>query len=71
MSLTHLVPLLLSKSLREPSVEVIELTCSSDNAGVEGITVASDKTILGEGSSGIIKGKGLRLANGVSNVIIQ
>lgn len=27
-------------------------------AGVEGITVASDKTIIGEGSKGVIKGKG-------------
>ncbi|KAJ4298993.1 hypothetical protein N0V90_004237 [Kalmusia sp. IMI 367209] len=40
-------------------------------AGVEGITVASDKTIIGEGSKGVIKGKGLRMANGVSNIIIQ
>ncbi|KAJ5894037.1 hypothetical protein N7495_005728 [Penicillium taxi] len=40
------------------------------NAGVEGITVGSDKTILGVGSEGIIKGKGLRLV-GSSNVIIQ
>lgn len=27
-------------------------------AGVEGITVGSDKTIIGEGSKGVIKGKG-------------
>lgn len=27
-------------------------------AGVEGITVASDKTIIGSGTSGVIKGKG-------------
>ena len=33
--------------------------------------VASDKTILGSGSDGVIKGKGLRMANGVSNIIIQ
>lgn len=37
----------------------------------EGITVASNKTIIGEGSSGILKGKGLRMTNGVSNIIIQ
>lgn len=31
----------------------------------------SHKTIIGVGSAGIIEGKGLRLANGVSNIIIQ
>lgn len=43
----------------------------SDKAGVEGIAVTSNKTILGVGSNGTIKGKGLRIANGASNVIIQ
>jgi pectate lyase len=43
----------------------------SDNAGVLGITVASDKTLLGSGTSGIIKGKGLRIVSGASNIIIQ
>ncbi|CZR66395.1 probable pectin lyase A [Phialocephala subalpina] len=42
-----------------------------DTAGVLGITVASDKTLLGQGSAGIIKGKGLRMVSGVSNIIIQ
>ncbi|KAE8153357.1 putative pectin lyase A [Aspergillus avenaceus] len=42
-----------------------------DNAGVLGITIASDKTLLGSGSSGVIKGKGLRIVSGASNVIIQ
>ncbi len=42
-----------------------------DNAGVLGITVASDKTLLGQGSLGIIKGKGIRMVSGVSNIIIQ
>ncbi|ROW16225.1 hypothetical protein VPNG_01979 [Cytospora leucostoma] len=49
-----------------PSVDV-----EYDNAGLNPIAVASDKTILGDGTSGVIKGKGLRLANGVENVIIQ
>lgn len=49
-----------------PSVSV-----SYDNAAIEGITVASDKTIIGDGTSGILIGKGLRIANGASNVIIQ
>jgi len=37
---------------------------SYDNAGSIGITVASKKTLIGQGSAGVIKGKGLRMANG-------
>jgi pectin lyase len=43
----------------------------SDNAGVLGITVKSNKSLLGSGSSGVIKGKGLRIVSGASNIIIQ
>ncbi|KAE8344728.1 hypothetical protein BDV24DRAFT_148603 [Aspergillus arachidicola] len=46
-------------------------TCTYDNAGLEGMEVASDKTIIGVGDAGVIRGKGLRLVNGVSNIIIQ
>ncbi|OBW68851.1 MAG: P-loop containing nucleoside triphosphate hydrolase protein [Aureobasidium pullulans] len=42
-----------------------------DKAGMIGITVNSNKSLVGQGSKGIIKGKGLRLANGVKNIIIQ
>ncbi|EPS26530.1 putative pectin lyase [Penicillium oxalicum 114-2] len=42
-----------------------------DKAGVLGITVASHKTLIGQGSAGVIKGKGLRIVGGASNVIIQ
>ncbi|KAL4949472.1 pectin lyase fold/virulence factor [Aspergillus filifer] len=49
-----------------PSVSV-----TYDNAGVLGITVNSDKSLVGEGSSGVIKGKGLRIVSGASNIIIQ
>lgn len=49
-----------------PSVSV-----SYDNAGVLGINVASHKTLLGSGSAGVIKGKGLRIVSGASNIIIQ
>ncbi|KAE8151656.1 pectin lyase fold/virulence factor [Aspergillus avenaceus] len=45
--------------------------CTYDNAGIEGINVASDKSIVGVGSAGVIRGKGLRLVNGVTNIIIQ
>jgi pectate lyase len=40
-------------------------------AGATGIDVGSNKTILGEGDKGIIKGKGLRFRDGVSNIIVQ
>ncbi|KAE8336645.1 putative pectin lyase A [Aspergillus arachidicola] len=40
-------------------------------AGTTGIDVASDKTILGDGDKGVIKGKGLRFRDGVSNIIVQ
>ncbi|RYP62355.1 hypothetical protein DL771_009768 [Monosporascus sp. 5C6A] len=42
-----------------------------DKAAMLGITVASDKTLVGVGSKGVIKGKGLRMVNGVKNIIIQ
>ncbi|KAK4543247.1 hypothetical protein LTR36_005797 [Oleoguttula mirabilis] len=41
-----------------------------DNAGILGILVNSDKTILGSGSSGVIEGIGLRIVS-ATNVIIQ
>ncbi|KAJ5390958.1 uncharacterized protein N7496_002026 [Penicillium cataractarum] len=46
-------------------------TCTYDKAAIDGINVASNKSIVGVGSAGVIRGKGLRLVNGVSNVIIQ
>jgi pectin lyase len=46
-------------------------TCTYDKAGLEGLTVASNKSIVGVGSAGVIRGKGLQMKNGVSNVIIQ
>jgi pectin lyase len=41
-----------------------------DAAGVEGINVASDKTLLGLDVNTVLNGKGLRFV-GVSNIIIQ
>ncbi|CAE6463489.1 unnamed protein product [Rhizoctonia solani] len=46
------------------------VTVSYKKAGTSGIRVKSNKTILGKGTSGWIKGKGL-LLSGVSNIIIQ
>lgn len=40
-------------------------------AGTTGIDVGSNKTILGDGDKGAIKGKGLRFRDGVSNIIVQ
>ncbi|KAH8698433.1 pectin lyase fold/virulence factor [Talaromyces proteolyticus] len=41
------------------------------NAGALDITVAPDKTLIGSGSSGIIKVKGLRIVGGATNIIIH
>lgn len=42
-----------------------------DKAGGTALVVASNKSIVGVGNKGIIIGKGLRLAGGTTNVIIQ
>ncbi|KAB5590295.1 hypothetical protein CTheo_6257 [Ceratobasidium theobromae] len=47
-----------------------QVTVTYKKAGVSGIRVGSNKTILGKGTSGWIKGKGL-LISGQTNVIIQ
>ncbi|CUA68993.1 hypothetical protein RSOLAG22IIIB_08245 [Rhizoctonia solani] len=52
------------------SADAAKLSITYKKAGTSGITVGSNKTILGKGSSGWIKGKGLRLV-GSTNVIIQ
>ncbi|KAK0624471.1 Pectin lyase B [Lasiodiplodia hormozganensis] len=49
-----------------PSVSV-----TYDNAGVSAINLGSNKSLIGIGSSGVIRGKGLRIANGAKNIIIQ
>lgn len=49
-----------------PSADV-----SYDKAALNPIQVKGDKTIIGDGQNGVLLGKGLRLAGGVSNVIIQ
>ncbi|KAJ5633700.1 pectin lyase D [Penicillium herquei] len=42
-----------------------------DNAGLLGITVTSNKSLIGEGSTGIIKGRGIRMVSGAENIIVQ
>nr|AAM23009.1 pectin lyase [Penicillium griseoroseum] len=46
-------------------------TVTYKNAGMLGITVGSNKSLIGEGTTGVIKGRGLRIVNGVKNVIVQ
>lgn len=41
-----------------------------DKAGMQGINVASDKTLVGLGTDTVLNGKGLRFV-GVSNIIVQ
>ncbi|KAH3460702.1 hypothetical protein KXV78_002913 [Aspergillus fumigatus] len=48
-----------------------KVSVSYDNAGVLGITVNSNKSLIGQGSAGVIKGKGLRIVSGAKNIIIQ
>jgi pectin lyase len=36
-----------------------------------GITVKSNKSLIGQGTAGVIKGKGIRIVNGAKNVIVQ
>ncbi|KAJ6781459.1 hypothetical protein PWT90_05218 [Aphanocladium album] len=49
----------------------LDVKVTYDKAGVAGIRVTSNKSLVGIGNKGIIKGKGLRMANGVQNVIVQ
>jgi pectate lyase len=47
------------------------VSCKYDNAALTPMDVGSNKSIVGVGSKGVIKGKGLRVRNGNKNVIIQ
>jgi pectin lyase len=47
------------------------ISVSYDTAGVAGINMGSNKSVIGVGSKGVIRGKGLRIANGAKNIIIQ
>ncbi|KAF2018283.1 polysaccharide lyase family 1 protein [Aaosphaeria arxii CBS 175.79] len=46
-------------------------TCTYWNAPRKPIDVKSNKSIVGVGSKGVIRGKGLRFSGGVSNIIVQ
>ncbi|KAI0587424.1 Polysaccharide lyase family 1 protein [Pyrenophora tritici-repentis] len=47
------------------------ITVTYDTAGTSAINLGSNKSIIGVGNKGVIRGKGLRIANGAKNVIIQ
>lgn len=47
------------------------VTVQYNAAATLGITVTSNKSLIGSGSKGVIKGRGLRIVSGASNVIIQ
>ncbi|KAF8678221.1 Pectate lyase [Rhizoctonia solani] len=53
-----------------PQLAINQSTVTYKKAGVSAIKVASNKTLLGKGTAGGIKGKGLRIAGG-NNIIIQ
>ncbi|EKG16902.1 Pectate lyase/Amb allergen [Macrophomina phaseolina MS6] len=50
---------------------VSAVTVKYDQAALKGIAVKSNKSIVGVGDKGVLKGKGLSLTGGVENVIIQ
>lgn len=47
------------------------VTVSYYAAATLGISITSDKSLIGSGSAGVIKGRGIRIVDGASNVIIQ
>ncbi|KAF2644004.1 pectin lyase A precursor [Massarina eburnea CBS 473.64] len=47
------------------------ISVTYDTAGTSGIVMGSNKSLIGVGSKGVIRGKGLRIANGAKNIIIQ
>lgn len=53
----------------QPDAPLADVTY--DNAATLAIKVGSNKSIVGVGSSGVLKGKGLRVVGGAQNVIIQ
>ncbi|OLN95510.1 Pectin lyase 2 [Colletotrichum chlorophyti] len=48
-----------------------KVTVKYDKAGTNPMIVGSNKSIIGRGTAGVIKGKGLRLTGNAKNVIIQ
>lgn len=55
-----------TEQAKAPKVKV-----TYDKAGTNPLMVSSDKTVLGVGRNGVVRGKGFRLAGGTNNVILQ
>ncbi|KAF2128960.1 polysaccharide lyase family 1 protein [Dothidotthia symphoricarpi CBS 119687] len=49
----------------------LDTSVTYDNAAITPINLGSNKSIVGEGTAGVIRGKGLRIANDAQNIIIQ
>lgn len=47
------------------------VSCTYDNAARSPLDIGSNKSLVGKGSDGVLKGKGLRIRGGNRNVIIQ
>jgi pectate lyase len=47
------------------------IACTYNNAAKTPLDVGSNKSIVGVGNKGVLKGKGLRITGGNNNVIIQ
>lgn len=47
------------------------VTVSYSPAATLGITITSNKSLIGSGSKGVIKGRGIRMVSGASNIIVQ
>ncbi|KAJ0300421.1 pectin lyase [Colletotrichum paranaense] len=48
-----------------------KVSTTYDNAGLNPIKLGSNKSLIGQGSKGVIIGKGLRITGGAKNIIIQ
>lgn len=47
------------------------VTVQYNAAATLGITITSNKSLIGSGKSGVIKGRGIRMVSGASNIIVQ
>ncbi|KAL0259876.1 hypothetical protein SLS55_005616 [Diplodia seriata] len=52
-------------------VIVLNKEYATSKAQITAINLGSNKSLIGVGSAGVIRGKGLRIANGAKNIIIQ
>ncbi|KAL4862287.1 hypothetical protein BDV12DRAFT_203192 [Aspergillus spectabilis] len=58
-------------SIQDTCTDGTWITCTYDNAARSPLDVGSNKSIVGVGSAGVLKGKGLRVRGGNKNIIIQ